>query len=131
MARDFKQLICRLMVGIMLFAQLSIAAHACPGSPSNAASQASSMPSGMAGCDQMAGHTDKAFANLCAAHCHQGQQSDHHTQAPTLPAVLLFSLYPVAPTADASGPLRLTPATDRRLDAAPPPLSILHCCFRI
>ena len=129
MTRDFKQMICRLMVGVMLFAQLSIAAYACPGLSAKAAVQASAME-GMANCEQMSGYPDKTFANLCAEHCHQGQQSDH-TQVPSLPAVLLVSLYPVDQTVSASQPLQLVLTTHPGFEAAPPPLSILHCCLRI
>ena len=85
---------------------------------------------GMANCEQMSGHPDKTFANLCAEHCHQGQQSDH-TQVPSLPAVLLLSLYPVGETGTASAHSQLALTTDPGIEAAPPPLSILHCCFRI
>ena len=129
MTRDFKQMICRLMVGIMLFAQISIAAYACPAVSANAAAQASAME-GMVNCEQMSGHADKTFANLCAEHCHQGQQSNH-TQVPTLPAVLLVILYPVGQTSSGSGPSRLALTTDPGIDEPPAPLSILHCCFRI
>ena len=113
------------MVGVILLAQMSIAAYACPG-----ANTSTAMPMDMVGCEQMAGPMDKAFPNLCAEHCHQGHQSDM-MQVPTLPAVALISLYTVAQaTAD--------PALSRPwspdhvpLAARPPRLSILHCCFRI
>lgn len=129
MTRDFKQMICRLMVGIMLFAQMSIAAYACPGASAQGAAQASAME-GMVNCEQMSGYPDQTFANLCAEHCHQGQQSDH-TQLPTLPAVLLVSLYQVDPMGNQSAPSWRAVGADLGPDPAPPPLSILHCCFRI
>jgi hypothetical protein len=120
------------MMGVMLFAQISVAAYACPGLALAAAqgNAANTMPSDMVGCDQMAGSMDKATPNLCAAHCHQGQQSDQ-TQVPTLPAMMLISLYTVNPTVPALAPGWPTRAEQILLSAAPPPLSILHCRFRI
>lgn len=132
MTRAFKHWVCRLMLGVFLLAQMSVAAYACP---SNMASDnepvgAMTAMDAMVDCDQMAGHLDKANPGLCAEHCHPTQQSDH-TQVPTVPAMSMISLYTVAPTVDASGPDGLTPTADSRLHAVPPPLSILHCCFRI
>jgi hypothetical protein len=130
MTRSLKQWLCRLMAGVMLFAQMSIAAYACPGLATSLLEPSSAVASPMANCDQMMAHADKAFPNLCAAHCHQGQQSDQ-TQVPTLPAMMLISLYTVNPTVPALAPGWPTRAEQIALSAAPPPLSILHCCFRI
>ena len=129
MTRAFKHWVCRLMVGVILLAQMSIAAYACPGMASGNG-QLGAIATTMVDCDQMAGQLDKANAGLCAEHCHPTQQSDH-TQAPTVPAMLMISLYTVALMVDASAPDGLMPTADSRLQAAPPPLSILHCCFRI
>ena len=133
MTKAFKQLICRLMIGVMLMAQISIAAYACPGLALAMTVQSSAgdngMPADMVGCDQMAGPLDKAFPNLCAEHCHQGHQSDQ-TQVPALPAVALISLYTVdqvVRTGELPWPML---AEYVPLAAVPPPLSILHCCFR-
>lgn len=129
MTGAFKHWVCRLMVGVILLAQMSVAAYACPGmTPSN--DQLSAMAAAMVDCDQMAGQLDKANPGLCAEHCHPTQQSDH-TQVPTVPAMLMISLYTVALMVDASEPDGLTSTADSRIQAAPPPLSILHCCFRI
>lgn len=132
MTRTLKQRICQFMAGVLLFAQMSIAAYACPGLTSSMAYQAtvSAMPADMAGCDQMMAHGDKTFPNLCAEHCHQGQQSDQ-TQVPALPAMLLISLYAVDSMATASPLQQPRLAEHVPLAAAPPPLSILNCCFRI
>ena len=127
LTRSLKQWICRLMIGVMLLAQISIAAYACPGLASSM-----TMPSDMADCDQMpdmATSMDKALPNLCAEHCHQGHQSDQ-TQVPALPAVALVSLYTVAPIVRTSELAWPTLAQYVPLAAVPPPLSILHCCFR-
>ena len=136
MLRALKHWICRLMVGVILFAQMSVAAYACPSNmvSGNATADAITAMGAMVDCEQMGEgmgrHLDQANPGLCAEHCHPTQQSDH-TQAPTVPAALLIALYTVALTVDATRPDGLAPTADSRLHAAPPPLSILHCCFRI
>jgi hypothetical protein len=136
MPRALKHWICRLMVGVILFAQMSVAAYACPSNmvSGNAPADAITAMGAMVDCEQMGEgmgkHLDQANPGLCAEHCHPTQQSDH-TQVPTVPAALLIALYTVALTVDASRPDGLAPTADSRLHAAPPPLSILHCCFRI
>ncbi len=84
----------------------------------------------MADCAGMAGPMDPEFANLCAEHCHHGQQSDRAATL-TVPAALLTALYitPLAPE-PAVAP-RPAADTTSALAAASPPLAILHCCFRI
>jgi hypothetical protein len=115
---------------------MSVAAYACPSNmvSGNATADAITAMGAMVDCEQMGEgmgrHLDQANPGLCAEHCHPTQQSDH-TQAPTVPAALLIALYTVALTVDASRPDGLAPTADSRLHAAPPPLSILHCCFRI
>jgi hypothetical protein len=146
MTRRFLRAICRALVGVLLFAQLAVSAYACPTlspaatptMPSTAARDGDSSDAAMAAtdrqapdCDGMAAGTmDPDLANLCAEHCHHGQQSD---QAATLsvPAALLTALY-LAPLA-AQPKIRLLPAADATsaLVAASPPHAILHCCFRI
>ena len=136
MPRALKHWICQLMVGVILFAQMSVAAYACPSNvvSGNAPADAITAMGVMVDCEQMddgmGRQLDQANPGLCAEHCHPTQQSDH-TQAPTVPAALLIALYTVALTVDASRPDGLAPTADSRLHAAPPPLSILHCCFRI
>ena len=136
MLRALKHWICQLMVGVILFAQMSVAAYACPSGmvSGNAPADAITARGAMIDCEQMdegmGRHLDQANPGLCAEHCHPTQQSDH-TQVPTVPAAMLIALYTVALTVDASRPDGLAPTADSRLHAAPPPLSILHCCFRI
>lgn len=131
-SKAVRLIICRFMIGVILLTQLSIAAYACPGlTPSMGGASViatSEMPKTMPGCDQMAAQMDKAFPNLCAEHCHQGDQSDQ-THAPVLPAVALISLYTVE-SAHADDPTWPSLAEYLPRAAAPPPLSILHCCFR-
>ena len=81
------------------------------------------------GCDQW----DPDAANLCAGHCHQGQQTANSLPAPMLSPAIATYLYsiPLEPQ-HLLGSGRSLPAPDASLDAAPsPPHAILHCVFRI
>ena len=145
MTRHFLREGCRALIGVLLFAQLAVAAYACPAllpaarlqapiestavtavTDGNPASAALPVQQAM-DCSDMAGPMDTQFANLCAEHCHHGQQSD---QAATLnvPAALLTALYATPLAAEPSPRPAAEPSA---LAAASPPLAILHCCFRI
>ena len=105
----------------LLFAQWSVAAYACP----TLLPREAAMP---AGCEEMT-TLDQAAPNLCAEHCHFGEQSDQ-PRPPTTPAVLLVALYEIhAPTV--SAPIRTAFDADGRLIAPSPPPNILHCRFLI
>ena len=146
LSRSLSKSIGRVLIGVVLFAQLAVASYACPGLKgmgSRASGSAmtavqlaaadaavATEPTGMPpGCDQM----DPGAANLCAEHCHQGQQSADTAPAPGVGLgipTLLYSL-PLEPQ-HSLGSGRSSPAPDARLDAAPePPHAILHCVFRI
>ena len=144
LSRALRLSVSRLLIGVLLFAQLAVASYACPGlkfmdSVSNggaatalhgvvadAAAEPAVTPPG---CDQM----DPNAANLCTEHCHQGQQSADTASAPVVRLgipTLLYSL-PLEPQ-HSLGSGRSLAAPDARLDAAPePPHAILHCVFRI
>ncbi len=138
--RSLRQHVGRLLIGVVLFAQLTLATHACPslnGTESAvmggtsavvlaAADSAAAMPPG---CD----HPDPDVSNVCVEHCHAGQQSADTAAAPAVGLgipTLLYAL-PSAPQLSL-GSGRTSPAIDARLAAAPePPHAILHCVFRI
>ena len=136
MTRRWVRCVVQGLVGVLLFAQMAIAAYACPGR-SPAAAGTPQMATAtvhtvqMANCDDMAGAIDAASATLCAEHCKYGQQSD---QAPTLnvPVAVLTALYATPPVTEMAA---LTPraaaASISALVAASPPHTILHCVFRI
>ena len=140
LSRALSKSIGRLLIGILLFAQFAVAGYACPGlkgmgSMANGGAgtvvlSAVAEPAGMPlGCDQI----DPNAANLCAEHCHQGQQSADTASAPGLSLGIPTLLYspPLEPK-HSLGSGRSSPAPDARLDAAPePPHAILHCVFRI
>lgn len=142
MTRQFLRTICRALIGVVLFAQLAVSAYACPGlslaagmkmqMASAAASDAAmATADGQApNCEDMAGPMDPAFANLCAEHCHHGQQSDQAATM-TVPAALLNALYVTPQAAEPAAPPRPAADATSALVAASPPRTILHCCFRI
>ena len=133
MTRSWLRTVARGLVGVMLFAQMAIAAYACPALSSAGAAEMQ-MPASFAvpmpDCDAMTGAMDPSAANLCAEHCKSGQQSD---QASTLsvPAVLLSVLYATALVTEPALPPRAAAASISALVAASPPHTILHCVFRI
>jgi hypothetical protein len=130
------------LAGVLLCAQMAIAAYACPGlalvtaadAEAATASAAPAVSAPMANCDGMNGATgsalDPAAPNLCAEHCKYGQQSD---QAGTLSvqAAVLTALYAVQPVPVASPAPRPAAATLCALVAASPPHAIAHCVYRI
>lgn len=139
MTRNMVRMVARWVVGALLFAQMAIAAYACPGlasavtgdvQPGDAGAIPMTMTEQMVDCDDMPGAMDPASANLCAEHCKYGQQSDH---APTLvvPAVVLTALYATPLVPDAPPPSRPAAAMMSALVAGSPPHTVLHCVYRI
>ncbi len=161
MCRSFKQLVCRVLTGMLLFSQLAVAAYACPGIPASATFDwnknqtlsATAITTEDAGefaavssdnhnaqasgttpsCDQMdrAVQTDRTTQNLCTEHCKYGQQSADRASVPVLPAVLLATLYTTPLLQEAAAHARPLAALETHPSAASPSHTILHCCFRI
>jgi hypothetical protein len=134
MTRSFLRMICRMLIGVVLFAQLAVSAYACPGLSAAGAQSVDTGTAAMAqagmDCDDMAGSMDPSSATLCAEHCRQGHQSDQAATL-TLPAVLLTALYTLslAPEPPALSPRQAAEGISA-LAAASPPHAILHCCLR-
>ncbi|MBN9206161.1 hypothetical protein [Methylibium petroleiphilum] len=135
MTRGLLRSLARGLIGVLLLAQLAVAAYACPGLAAKASDTATAstgvaMDASMPGCDDMVGAMDPESANLCAEHCKQGKQSD---QASTLnvPVALLTALYETTPALPGKAPPRPTAASLSALVAASPPHTILHCVYRI
>lgn len=155
MCRSFKQQVCRVLTGTLLFSQLAVAAYACPGIPAAALfdrnqGQPISAAAGEYGvvavadmgdqtnnatlnCEQMdrAVQTDRTTQNLCSEHCKYGQQSADRASAPIPPAVLLTTLYTTPLLPEAGGHVWLLAALEYPPPATSPSHTILHCCFRI
>jgi len=147
MSRSFLRSVCRVLIGVVLLAQMAVSAYACPGLATGATMNtptaspvstvddvskdiATTAMEQATDCAGTAGPMDPEFANLCAEHCHHGHQSDQAATL-TVPAVLLTALYitPLAPEPFVAP--RPAAAATSALAAASPPLAILHCCFRI
>jgi hypothetical protein len=152
MCRSFKQLVCRVLTGALLFSQLAVAAYACPGIPAAVLferNQGQSIPavaeSGMvaATSDQVNGaalscekmdraiQTDRTTQNLCAEHCKYGQQSADRASAPIPLAVLHTTLYTTPSLSEAAIRIQPLAALESPPPATSPSHTILHCCFRI
>ncbi|MEO6269255.1 MAG: hypothetical protein ABIP08_03020 [Lautropia sp.] len=133
----------KVMVGLMLFAQMALAAYACSvseGDPpsargetavisANAWSVSTSAPAGgIADCHVTLGEPAATSSSLCSEHCKYGHQSE---QVPTAsaPAVSLIARYHLPPPLDAPGP-RPSPALIDALAGATTPHAILHCVLR-
>ena len=116
------------LVGVLIFAQMAMSAYACPiQSGATTAMQSRMLESDST--SPMAMSIDAP--SLCAAHCHAEEQTDQ-THAVKLPVQFLGAfqwVVIIAPTPTAT-PVRLL-ATRYLWASASPPLSVLHCCFRI
>ncbi|MED5622389.1 hypothetical protein [Ideonella sp. BN130291] len=125
LSRKLRRLVCQCLAGVLLFAQMAVAAYACPGlsSPMPMATAAA-----MPGCDEM----DPDAAALCAEHCRFGQQSVDTAAQPAVQAAApaLLYLLPDAPVLLANGASPQA-AVDTPPAAPPPPHAILHCVLRI
>jgi hypothetical protein len=153
MGRSFKQHVCRILTGAMLFSQLAVAAYACPGisaamlldrdqsRPTSAAGELGLFVAGMgdqtdkmpSSCEQMnqVAQTDRTTQNLCAEHCKYGQQSADRASAPIPPAVLLTTLYTAPPLSETSNHIHPPAGLEYPPPKTSPSHTILHCCFRI
>lgn len=130
----------RLLVGVLLFAQLAVAAYACPvmlngsaNGPDHSAGMAmgavTAMQSG--GMETKLGGADADLPNLCLGHCQFGQQNADSTSSPAVPVALLTSLYTLPSLEQSAGLARPLAAASGPPSLADPPHAILHCCFRL
>ena len=129
MTRALKRSASRFLLLAILFAQLAVTAHACPKLFSIGAAEpvAMAVAEGESDCDQMG----EQSPNLCAAHCQSGLQAVGHADSPSFPPAVLPGLS--VPLISPIEPPRLefVHARNGIAPAAPPPHTILHCCFRI
>ena len=154
MTRALRRWVCRALIGTMLFAQMAVAAYACPALSSfleqaqqgslavSATPLAMAMPDDQAvasngvaapeamDCEHMGSTTDQASPNLCAQHCQQGHQSDQASTV-TVPLVVLTGLYTLTPQSETVSMVPSPGAQPGVFAAVSPPHSILHCCFRV
>lgn len=139
LSRSLTSQICRVLIGVLLFAQFAVAAYACPGLSASggmtavlAAHPDAPMDAVKASrCDEM-GQMDSSAPNVCLEHCRAGHHSSDTAPAPIVAAMTPALLY-VLPTdlEPVAGSLPSAPAADPLLASAPPPHAILHCVLRI
>ena len=112
----------------VLFAQLAVAAYACPGPEAMTFAAAQAGPGADLPCCGD-GVPDPQPA-LCAAHCQQGDQSLDKPAAPNLPAAAIATgLAAPSLVADAAPPPGRQPSLLSR--STEPALALRHCCLRI
>jgi predicted nucleic acid-binding Zn ribbon protein len=153
MTSGFRRLIARLLIAVFVFAQMATAAHACVSLALDAASVsagrgttvASSMPPGRTG--QLIAAVENAVgphcgapvcnaaapvvSNVCDAHCQSEQQRVDASSSITVPAAIMTTSYLLPPLDRGTVQRGLDQTWLSPADAALPPHSILHCCFRL
>lgn len=111
----------------LLFAQLAVAAYACPDLAS-AAMAAKAAQDAMPGCANM----EMGQPGLCQAHCTNGHQSLDTPANPPIASFVPSRLMAVLPALEVPVPATPVQAGLPLLTrATAPPLAIRHCCFRI
>lgn len=111
----------------LLFAQLAVAAYACPDLAMTAMA-AKAAQEAMPGCTDM----DMAQPGLCEAHCANGHQSLDTPANPPIAAFVPSRLVAILPALEflvPATPIQANPSLLARATA--PPMAIRHCCFRI
>jgi hypothetical protein len=94
--QTFKRLIAKTVVAAFMFAQLAVAAYACPavGGPASviAAANADAMHAAMPGCDM---RKSDGNPNLCLQHCQAGDQSVQTLSPIAVPAFAAVSTWTI------------------------------------
>lgn len=121
------------LAGFLLIAFLTVqfaaAAYACAGSRYTL-EQADDMAGMTESCPDMArkSATLQTHDGLCQEHCQAGTKATDHT-APQVPAFLPVLVSHIEPTPAPALPMRAE-ASGQAVPGTPPPIPILHCCFR-
>ena len=116
LSRFHKRVIAWLCLAAMLFAQGAYAAQACLAVE--------------AAMDEMPCHqSEQGGKNICQNHCLASQQTLDINKIPAV-ATMKYAVQVVSTTVAVAGPAFM-PLSSPAERAGAPPLSILHCCFRI
>ena len=130
MSRRWLRAIGRGAIVALLFAQMAIAAYACPAlSTPQAADPVAAVPAHGPDCTDLVGAMDPAATNLCAEHCKSDQQSAQ-TSSVNVPAALLSMRYETPPLPALAPPPRASAVSMDALLAGKPPHAVLHCVLR-
>jgi hypothetical protein len=127
MTRIWRKIIAALGLGALLFAQLAVAAYACPirGDGKEAMAKVVA-PAAAAPCQDI----DQERPNLCKQHCERTSQRVD-TAAPVAIDAPVLPLIAVVVQTDIHLPIKATVQGDLLASVAEPPLSIRNCCLRI
>ena len=113
----------------LMFMQLAMAVHVCPGAAAPVVEIAAMAKAGTPCADSASMNMNNAPSNLCQAHCQSDQQSAHTYQLPplatfsTVLAVIPFTITPV--------PLGVPLQAPHLRRSTAPSLAVRYCCFRI
>lgn len=128
MIRIWRKIIAALGLGALLFAQLAVAAYACPTPADRKAPMAEVVtPAAVQPCQNK---MDEERPNLCKQHCEQTSQRVD-TAAPVAVDAPVLPLIAVVLRPDIHLPGNPTVQGDLLASVAEPPLSIRNCCLRI
>jgi hypothetical protein len=122
----------RSLIASLLFLQLATAAYACAMHSTPADASMAGMPcaEAMAGGDMATMDPDQP--GLCHEHCKGGSQTIEPAATVALAAPAMVMLFVITAPAAPEGEASVWQAQRVERDSAPPPpLAILHCCFRI
>lgn len=113
----------------LLFAQLAVAAYACPMIGGGGQSLQSQSPTQDGACDGMP--MDAAGSGLCHAHCHLGDVSADKTSPAVPDQTSTFVV--ITPGGLHQAVATLAPGEQRSIlaRATAPPLAVRHCCLRL
>ncbi len=131
----------RLLVGLLVYAQLALAGYACvdpsplarnEAMPANAMPFASEAIRSAAATDNHMGMTRDEFAQAgtCAAHCQSGQQNVDVKPTPGPALALLAGYFTLEPATSGLSVVRPVNPAAAPPPPADPPHAILHCCMR-
>ncbi len=114
----------------LLFMQLAVASHACPGQMQKVSEAAAMAEAGTPCAQSMPLSMDDGQPSLCQAHCQAGQQSaDTHA----LPSPVAITALPAAFALPVTVPVfsKVPVQAPHLKRTTAPPVAIRNCCFRI
>ncbi len=140
-SHHMRRFVARLLVGLLVYAQLALAAYACSSallpdaaSPSGAAMALGEMPhkGGWASSSTMpAWQMDLAQPEMCAGHCQSAHQNIDIKPAPSPALTLMAGYFTLEHSAQRAVWGRTIVPAASPPPQVDPPHAILHCCFRI
>lgn len=125
-SRPSRFLAALLTIFSLLFAQLAVAAYACPNS-TTAPIAASASQSDMPGCTGM----DHDQPGLCKVHCDKNHQTIDTPAAPHVSPFVASTLVYILSDSGPTSPIFAHNGASLLQHTTSPPIAIRNCCFRI